>query len=244
MRPSLVEVGGRFMVSPEMEQQAAPLGLQGGVLALRGRAAGAGEVSPAVAAALLGIFPPGLIDGLWRHTASIPAQRAGEAYAAACAAWGENHLADLEGAGRAAALAERVCDAADAGGLPLFAGWRSRPRPEAAAARTAHALMLLRELRGAIHFAALRVAGIEIPVAQAVEPNGGAARLAQTGWRPEQAEGLLARAAADTDLEERWKGAEQTTEAAFGRTLGLLDEAQREQLVAFVARAEAATRLA
>ncbi len=49
MRPPLVELGGRFMVSAEMEEQAATLGVPDGVLALRGRVAGVGEVTPAVA---------------------------------------------------------------------------------------------------------------------------------------------------------------------------------------------------
>ena len=54
--------------------------------------------------------------------------------------------------------------------------------------------MLLRELRGGLHFAALRAHGLDIPVAVLADPSGGVGRLRRTGWRHEQVDALQARA--------------------------------------------------
>ncbi|MGH3952179.1 MAG: helix-turn-helix domain-containing protein, partial [Pseudonocardiaceae bacterium] len=124
-----------------------------------------------------------------------------------------------------------VVDAADISALPLAAGWRAQPRPDDAPAHLAHALMLARELRGGLHFAALRACGLGITEAVVAEPGGGRGRLLRTGWRAADADSLIARAEARTELSDRWARAEQLTDSAFGLAIGALDTTEAGHLV-------------
>jgi hypothetical protein len=234
----LVDVGGRFMNGAEMAAAAEPLRIPGGGLYFRGRVGALGDVGPAVATATLAIFPPFAVHGLWQ--APIPTAAALAAYEGALAAWGRAYLGPLDP--RVAELAERVTDAADDTALILFAAWRARPRPPEPAVRAAHALMLLRELRGGLHFAALRASGIDVPVAVLGDPRGGPERLLRTGWRPEDVETLQARAADVEDLAGRWLQASAATDAAFDACLAVLSDAERAELAAGITRAEELSR--
>jgi hypothetical protein len=240
-RAAVVDTGGRFMTSAQMAGQAAPFGLPAGVLYFRGRVAAAGDVTAPVAVALLGIFPSPVVESSWQRTAAIPAQAAAGAYVAACAQWGEDVLGARAGLARLTKLVETVVDRAEDTALTLFAAWRHQPRPESEAARAAFAIMLLRELRGGLHFAALRANGVDVTLAVVADPGGGPARLARTGWQPDAVEALQARAARMPDLADRWRAAEAMTDAAFASCLDVLTEAEREELAAHLAAAHDAS---
>ena len=124
----------------------------------------------------------------------------------------------------------------------MFAAWRAQDRPDDTSGHAAYLVMLLRELRGGLHFAALRAQGIEIPVAVLADPNGGVTRLRQTGWRTEQIEGLQERAARVPDLAARWTAAEQMTDAAYDEARSVLTAAERAELDALLVDAEAISR--
>jgi hypothetical protein len=240
---ALVDVGGRFMTAAEMDAAAKALGLpRGGILYFRGRIGAVGDVSGAVAAALIGIFPPRIMTAVWEGTAALPAAAAVPAYVGACAEWGRAHLADLAGADRLAALAERVVDAADPSALPLFAGLRGTDRPADPPARAAHALMLLRELRGGLHFAALRARGIDVPLAIMADRRGGPARLRRLAWDDGEVAALERRAAATADLRERWDAADEATSTAFAAELDALSGAEVGELAAAITAAETLSR--
>jgi hypothetical protein len=241
-RAALVDAGGRFMVGREMADRAKELGTHAGGLYFRGRVGALGEVSSHVATAILGIFPRWVIDFTWRESAALPAGTAVEAYSGACADWGASHLSGLPGMARLADLAERVAGAASAAAVPLFAAWQAQPRPAADGPRAAHALAVLRELRGGLHFAALRSRRLEIPLAVLADPGGGPARLRSTAWEEGAIARLQQRAAAMPDLQSRWQAAENATHAAFADQLAILGRDELAELAELVNRADTASR--
>jgi hypothetical protein len=241
-RAALVDTGGRFMVGSEMAARAKELGTHAGRLYFRGRIGALGEVPSHIATAMLGIFPRWVIDFTWRESAALPARTAVEAYSGACADWGALHLSGLAGMARLADLAERVSGAASAAAVPLFAAWQAQPRPAADGPRAAHALAVLRELRGGLHFAALRNHRLEIPLAVLADPGGGPARLRSTAWEEGAIARLQQRAAAMPDPQSRWQAAENATHAAFADQLAILGRDELAELGELVNRADIASR--
>jgi hypothetical protein len=230
-REVVVHRGGRFMVSPELATQERLLGLPARSLYFRGRSAVLGDPPPAVVAELFGIFPGWLVDlALSSPTGKLAAERAVEAYTAACWEWGRHHLTAVPDPGPTADLLFTVVDAADGSGFALFAGWRHAPRPADPPARLAHALMVVRELRGAFHFAALRAGGLGVVEAVFTDPESGPQRLRQTGWREEDVAPVRERLHGRTDLEPRWHEAQRTTDETFGACLAVLGAGQRADL--------------
>ncbi len=215
------------MVSPELVAREEAVGLPPRTLYFRGRTAVLGNPSPGVVASVIGIFPEWLVElALVR---SFPADRAIDAYLGACWDWSRNHLGAVTEPERLAKLGFAVADGADASALPLFRGWRDAARPEDGPAQLGHALMVLRELRGGLHFAALRAVGLSVTQAVVLDPGGGRGRLQRTGWRPDDAEALLASVAGRPDLEARWRQAEQLTDDRFDEALAVLSDAERAE---------------
>ena len=229
-RQAVVEVGGKFMTDVVMDEAAQPFGVPAGVLYFRGRVGGTGDTTAPTAAALLGIFPRPVIETVWRETAAIRPAAATHAYAAACAAWGERNLSRVTNPDRLAKLAERVLGTTESSALPLLSAWLEQPRPQASPSRAAHALMLLRELRGAIHFAALRANGLDIPAAVLLDPTGGIPRLQRTAWTPDWIATLEQRVAAVPNPQTRWQRAEQLTNTTFGECLATLAAEEQDAL--------------
>lgn len=217
------------MVSPELAAREEAVGLPPRTLYFRGRTAVLGDPPPNVVASVVGIFPEWLVElALVR---SFPAERAVDAYLGSCWDWSRNHLAEVSEPDRSAKLGFAVADGADASALPLFRGWRDQVRPDDGPAQLGHALMLLRELRGGLHFAALRAVGLTVSQAVALDPGGGLGRLHRTGWRPEDAEALVASVANRPDLEARWRHAQQLTDDRFDEALSVLSDAERAEFV-------------
>ncbi|WP_290062672.1 SCO6745 family protein, partial [Amycolatopsis solani] len=179
IRPVVQVLGGAFMTSPELAAVEAEAGLPPRSLYLRGRSAVLGDVPPKVAAELFGIFPHWLFDFvLPAATATVDAPAAVRAYAESSARWSRVNLSAVPEPGRLAELLFRVVDAADASGLALFAGWKNADRPEGDVERLGFALMVFRELRGGLHFAALRALGVTVPEAVVADPERGRAGVA------------------------------------------------------------------
>ena len=214
---AVVWVGAKFMTSEELAEEEKRLGLPGRALYFRGRSAVVGDLSGVVLKEVFGIFPAWLADWAAEAGAAVTSAEAVAAYTRVIETWGAGHLAGADGPGRTAELAFRVTDRTDASALPLFAGWRAAVRPESPEGALAFAVMLLRELRGGLHFAALRAYGVGVPDAVTVDPTGGRGRLLRTGWPEADADALLERAAGIPDLAERWQEAHRRTDESFGR---------------------------
>ncbi|MFI5605715.1 hypothetical protein [Amycolatopsis sp. NPDC051903] len=211
-------VGGAFMTSSELAEVEAAAGLPERTLYVRGRSAVLGDVPPVVAAEVFGIFPKWLFElTLPAASAVLDAPGSVRAYVEGLARWSRNHLVDVESPAELADLLLRVTNAADASGLVLFAGWRAVPTPTGDVERLGFALMLFRELRGGLHFAALRASGLSVPDAVIVDPEGGRGRLLRTAWSAEDADALIA--AARPDAAERWQTAETLTDTRVDELL-------------------------
>ncbi|MEV6644810.1 hypothetical protein [Amycolatopsis sp. NPDC051371] len=213
IRPVVQVLGGRFMTSPELAAVEAEVGLPPRSLYVRGRSAVLGDVPPKVAAELFGIFPHWLFDFvLPTATAALDAPASVRAYAESSARWSRVNLSAVSEPGRLAELLFRVVDTADASGLALFAGWKNAARPTEDVERLGFALMVFRELRGGLHFAALRALGLSVPEAVIADPEGGRERLLRTAWPAEAADELVAAASRKPDLHARWQRAESLTD--------------------------------
>lgn len=232
IRPAVQVLGGKFMTSPELAEVEAEVGLPPRTLYLRGRSAVLGDVPPKVAAQLFGIFPHWLFEfTLPAAAAVLDAPASVRAYTESLARWSRVHLSGVSTPGRLADLLFRIVDTADASGLALFAGWQSAERPTGDVERLGFALMLFRELRGGLHFAALRAMGLSVPEAVLADPEGGRERLLRTAWSPEAADELIATAAAKLDLVDRWRQAERLTDERIGELLtAALTEPERAEL--------------
>ncbi len=225
-------LGGKFMTSPELAKVEEEVGLPPRTLYLRGRSAVLGDPPPKVVAELFGIFPRWLFEAaLPPATEALDAPSAVRAYAQSPAEWGRVNLSDADEPGRLADLLFRLVDAADASGLALFAGWQRAERPQGDLEQLAFALMVFREFRGGIHFAALRALGLTIPEAVVADPEGGRARLLRTAWSPEAADELIAAAETKSDLRQRRQRAEDLTDQCVAELLDVtLAEAERDDL--------------
>ncbi|WP_372671491.1 SCO6745 family protein [Amycolatopsis kentuckyensis] len=213
IRPVVQVLGGKFMTSPELAAVEAEAGLPPRSLYVRGRSAVLGDVPPKVTAELFGIFPHWLFEFvLPPATAALDAAASVRAYAESSARWSRVNLSAVSEPGRLAELLFRVVDAADASGLALFAGWKNAERPAGDVERLGFALMLFRELRGGLHFAALRAVGLTVPEAVIADPEGGRERLLRTAWPAEAADDLVAAAERKPDLRDRWRRAESLTD--------------------------------
>ncbi len=231
IRPVVQVLGGKFMTSPELAAVEAEAGLPPRSLYVRGRSAVLGDVPPKVAAELFGIFPHWLFEFvLPPATAALDAPASVRAYAESSARWSRVNLSAVSEPGRLAELLFRVVDAADASGLALFAGWKNAERPQGDVERLGFALMLFRELRGGLHFAALRAVGLTVPEAVIADPEGGRERLLRTAWPAEAADELVAAAERKPDLRDRRRRAESLTDDRIGELVGsaLTDVEQSE----------------
>lgn len=222
-RVPLLALGGDFMTSQQLGAAAKSAGLSAGALYFRGRVSVLGDVTSATARDVLAIFPERLVDKTWAATEQLSAADASALYLQSCHAWGRAHLGGAEDAERLADLLARVVDAADPAGAALARAWRRVDRPADLPALIAHLSMLLREIRGALHFSALSLVSLPVMRAALVDDLGGKARLLRTGWTSSDVDAITA--SAERGDYERWREAEGATEGAF---VGMLGEALTE----------------
>jgi hypothetical protein len=228
-RESIVRVPGRFMTDAATYTRGAELGFVGLDFYASGRGGVLGETHADVVAAAFVFFAPALVREVWdRSAAVVPRARAAREWAAAAHAWAEAHFPDDVDWPTLAALLGRVVDAAPVAGAPLFAGWRALEEPESLKALALHRMNALRELRGALHGAAVLTVGLA-PVEAIVVRTP--AMLPVFGWPEPHPE--------PKPLHERWALAEARTDRMFGRNLGVLDDDERSELVKVLAMLEA-----
>lgn len=175
-------IGALFMLHPETFAGSAANGYQNpfaGYFAGRGGVLGAADAD--TINAVFGVFEPNTAAALWAEGVAVHGAAGGAArYAEQAADFGRKHLAGAESLDRIAELGERVIAAAPTQGLPLFAGWKRMPLPEDAPGRAMHVLVVLRELRGSVHMAALAMSGLS-PV-EAHMLNKGEQYCEMFGW--------------------------------------------------------------
>jgi hypothetical protein len=220
-RDAIVRFVSGFMTDPTTYAYGAELGFDGMDFYAAGRGGALGDVPADVVAAAFVFFEPALVRTAWARSAPVmPRRRAAEEWAGRCHAWAREHLPEDRDWPTLAAHVGRVCDAAQIAGAPLFAGWRCLPEPTDPRELALHRLNGLRELRGALHGAAVLTVGL-LPVEAIVVRTQ--AMLGFFGWPEPYPD--------PAPLQDRWALAEARTDRMFGRQLAVLDATERATFV-------------
>lgn len=218
------DLGGGYMLDGATYAKGAELGFSGVDFYVLGRGGVLGDTTAEVVAAAFIFWNPDQVATQWElgRKAMAPGAAARE-WVEVCHAYGEANLPDLDGLERLGDLCLKVTEAASPACAPLFAGWRAVhevPGPDRPKARVQHLLNALRELRGGLHGGAVLASGLSPVDAVAFRAPGMSPVF---GWDPEALPDA-------TTVEERWRIAEAGTDAAMGRVLSVLDEAERAEL--------------
>ncbi|HEY5170290.1 MAG TPA: hypothetical protein VIK54_01055 [Acidimicrobiia bacterium] len=220
-REAIVRVPGGFMTDAATYARGAELGFDGLDFYAAGRAGVLGDTHADVVVAALVFFAPEVVHAAWARSGLVMSrERAAREWAAVAHAWAATHLSDDVDWHTVAALLGRVVNAAPVAGAPLFAGWRALDEPEEIKALALHRLNALRELRGALHGAAVLTVGLA-PVEAIVVRTP--AMLSVFGWPEPHPD--------PKPLHDRWALAEARTDRMFGRHLAVLDDEERGELV-------------
>ncbi|MBV8463257.1 MAG: hypothetical protein JO368_08190 [Acidimicrobiales bacterium] len=171
---SIHDLGSEFMLHQETMARAAANGYDNPfAFYFAGRGGVLGDVDAGVVCAAFGWFSPSVVRPMWEAGLAVHgAREAATRYFSACADWGRDHLADVEGVDRFADLAERVVGAAEDSGRPLFAGWRREPRVADGPGRAMQLVHVMREWRGANHLVATTAARLSPLEAVLTDPHG------------------------------------------------------------------------
>ena len=210
-----------FMLDAATYAHGAELGFDGIDFYTAGRGGALGDVDGDVVAATFVFFNPVKVAEGWERSASVMSRReAATAFAGCLRTWAEAHLGDEVDYGRLAALLAKVVAAASPAAAPLFAAWRAMAEPNDPKALALHRLNVLRELRGAVHGAAVLASGLEPLEAVLIRSP---VMVGVFGWPEPYPE-------VDT-LRGAWEQAEQATNRVLARAFGALDESERAELV-------------
>jgi hypothetical protein len=221
LREAVVTIPSRVMTDPETYERGAELGFEGIDFYIAGRGGALGDVPADVVTAALVFFERETVRASWERSAAVmPRRQAARAWAAVFADRAPRLLPDDRDWQACSDWLGRVAGEALASGAPIFAGWRDLPEPDDLRALVLHRLNGLRELRGALHGAAVLTVGLLPMEAIAVQTPG---MLKFYGWPTEHI---------DTEpLHQRWALAEARTDRMFGRSLAVLDDSERGALV-------------
>jgi hypothetical protein len=221
LRDAVVLIPGGFMTAATTYERGAELGFEGADFYVAGRAGVLGDVRSDVVVAALVFFAPQTVHDAWTRSGPVmPREQAAREWLATGHAWAEQQLLDDTDWATVAALLAPVVRAAPAAGAPLFAALRTFDEPEEPKALALHRLNAVRELRGALHGAAVLTVGLA-PVEAIVVRTPKMLRV--FGWpEPHPDAG---------PLRGRWELAEARTDRMLGRHLAVLDDDERTELV-------------
>jgi len=223
----LGNVGAAFYFSSQASARAEGIGLDVVSLYAAGRGSVLGDRTPAEVDETFFFFRTGLIAGVVEAAraqadgATILAAHLGSADDFAEASYGALDPAPLVAFAGAAAV---VADALPTGRWPLVDGYRAQPAPTAPAAVAYRGAIVLRELRGGVHREAVEAAGLSAAVACQFDRGDDYYRL--HGYRDED------RVPATSATLGARAAAEQATDEAMARLLGVVDGAALADLVA------------
>lgn len=223
-------LGTHFMMDMGTYAYGAELGFEGIDFYLAGRGGALGDVPAGVVTAALIFFEPSYVADSWARSAPVlPRLQAAQEFAGVAHRWAAEHVPDGFAAARLAELAGRLGDAAPVAGAPLFAGWRALPEPTDPKALAIHRVNALRELRGALHGAAL--------LAHGVSPHAAVARrtpymLGIFGWQEPHPP--------KDEVREPWAEAQTATEAAVAPIFEALTPDERAEFTELATTLQAA----
>jgi hypothetical protein len=223
-REAIVRVPSGFMTDAATYARGAELGFDGLDFYAAGRGGVLGDTHADVVVAAFVFFAPEIVHAAWARSAPVmPRGQAAREWAAVAHAWAVAHLSDDVDWPTVGALLGRVVRAAPVAGAPLFAGWRALDEPAESKALALHRLNAMRELRGALHGAAVLTVGLAPVEAIVVRTPE---MLPVFGWAEPYPD--------PKPVHERWALAEARTDRMLGRHLAVLDDAERNELVALL----------
>jgi hypothetical protein len=227
------DLGSTCMLHPDTMRRAGENGFDNPfAFYFAGRGGVLGDCDPEVVYAAFGWFSPSLLKPMWEAGVAVhPPRETARRYFLALADWGRDHAAGMAGLDRFSELAQRVVDAPDASGLPLFAGWRAEARVQDAPGRALQLVHVLREWRGAVHLAATTAVGLT-PL-EAILAGDGEGQARFFGWAepfPEVTE----------DLRNRRQRAEEMTDLLCAPAYEALTPSEREEYSGLVQDLQAA----
>lgn len=202
-----------------------------------GRAGVLGRVDADVVAAAFAFFEPGAVRGFWEQALTVMEPREASALFAACGhRWAAAHLGDDVDWPRLADLLGKVTAAASPAVAPLFAAWRTMEEPAAdeagGRALALHRLNVARELRNALHAAAVIAHGLRPVEALVIRSPHMVPLFGWTDGVPEP----------DAATRARWQDAEAATDRAMAPAYEALDDAERRELASLCAAASRSVR--
>jgi hypothetical protein len=217
------DVGSSFYFVPETIERGKAIGLDGFRFYFLGRGGVLGDVESGVVQSAFGYFNPSLLDRMWTSARKIvPPRDAGRLYLACAHEHGRRRFGEIEGLDAYVDAAARVISAADGGAMALFAGMRAEPVPDDAPAAAIHQAVVMREMRGSIHLAAISAVGLSTKVAHAISrPND----VDLFGWKDDPP-------VVTDDARALHARAEQMTGEALVPAFSTLSGAQAHALVA------------
>lgn len=229
------DIGASFYFQPETvaygKQQ---LGLDGFRFYFLGRGGVLGDVDAAVVHSAFGYFHPVLVARMWDSGKERVAPRdAARAYFECAHEFGRRRLAGLADLDAYVDAASTVIAGLDGGAMALFAGVRAEPVPSDTPAAAIHQAVVMREMRGSAHLAAITAVGLSMSAAHAIKrPND----VELFGWQGDEVPVVTDR---DRELRAR---AEQLTDQALMPAFSRLTDAQSAALIAGTDAMHAAVR--
>jgi hypothetical protein len=218
---AVVDLPARFMTNAATFARGAELGFEGFDFYAAGRAGVLGDVPSDVVVAALVYFEPKMLHDAWERSGAVmPREQAAEEWAACGHAYARDNLPSSNDDARLAALLGRIEGEARHVLAPVFAGWRALPEPADAKQLVYHRLYAIRELRGAMHAAAVLTVGLTPQQAIAVRSPQVAPVFGWASPLPEP-----------DAFKERWMLAEARTDRMLGRHFAVLDAEERDALV-------------
>jgi len=213
-----------FMTDAATYVRGAELGFEGLDFYTAGRGGALGHVPGDVVAASFVFFRPAAVVEAWDRAGTVmPVDEAAGHFMATGHDWADAHLTDDADLERLAALLGTMTAGANPAGAPLFAAWRARAEPPAdrPKALVLHRLNLLRELRGALHGAAVLAHGLTPHQAVSIRQPY---MLGIFGWGDPHPDAERAGESSE------WAAAEAATDRAIAPAYAALDEGERVEL--------------
>jgi hypothetical protein len=229
---AVVALPAQFMFDGATYEKGGALGFDGLDFYVGGRGGALGDVDADVVTAAFVFFEPGMIRARWDASRPVMGRTDAAAAFMRCGhEWAAEHLPDGLDWSRLADLAGEVVEQASPAGAPVFAGWRHLPVPDEPKARVLHHLDGLRELRMAMHGAALLAQGVAPRAALMVRSPAMADAF---GWAEPHPDPEPVRPA--------WERAETATNRMFGAHLAVLDDGDLDDFVTLAREAIASIR--
>jgi len=167
------KIGAQHYFHPYAKEAAEGLGIDGFRFYFCGRAGVLGEVNTDVMLSAFGYFERGLVDKMWTSSKErCDVVQAAQEQMNVAYRIGADALGDVEGLSEAAASIGQLAAEVDPSSLPLFAGFVALDVPDSPTDAFMHQAIVMRELRGSVHLAALAATGLGSRAAHQIKrPN-------------------------------------------------------------------------